>query len=249
MQDKSFKNYYWNGLSSSSTSTSITLLLSIPTLLSLLLDDAVDVDVVVVVDVLVDENGSVGTSPPPPEKMSKMLPPIGELRSSMLFLPETLLISVLPSLACKDAPQLKQIDGAGGASSTPLALDLFFMTVTGAPQFGQSPWIVFKDCHTLKLTVATSGRAIANTKNELNIPKTSPPKGEMKNPTTNNSENAPLAISAISFLPPPPPPPPDGGRLYMDRLVVDDDDDDDGFRISCTACKIFLGFDEEKGRF
>lgn len=97
---------------------------------------------------------------------------------------------------------------------------LFFITVAGAPQFGHSPFTVFKEVQIWKPTVATRGRRNANTKNELKIPRTNPPRGETKNPTTNKSVTAPFAISAISFLPPSPPPL--GGRLYMDKLVGDD---------------------------
>mmetsp|Transcript_1007 Transcript_1007/g.2326 ORF Transcript_1007/g.2326 Transcript_1007/m.2326 type:complete len:208 (+) Transcript_1007:1289-1912(+) len=162
--------------------------------------------------------------------ISKKLPPppIDEFRSSMLVLPETLLIPVLSSLACNAAPQLKHMDSVGMASSTtlvPPAPPLFFITVAGAPQFGHIPFTVYSFDHTWKPTVARIGREIASTKNELNIPKTNPPSGETKNPTVRRSVPTLLAISAMSFLSPPPPFP--GGRLYIDRLVlvfvVDDD--------------------------
>ena len=158
-------------------------------------------------------------SPPIPDKISKRLvpPAPSEERSSMLVRPETLLISVFSLFDCNTAPQLKQIDCCGIAVSTSLLLLLFcFSTVAGASQFGQAPEIVLTFCHTWNQTVATRGRTNIKTKNEFNRPNTSPPNGEIKNPTIRAIENAPFAIFAISSFPPPPP---DGGRLYIDRRI------------------------------
>lgn len=177
-------------------------------------------DAVVVVVVVVSSTQLVGSLKPPENKSNRLAPPpMGEFISSMLLLPVTLLMEVLSSFACKTAPQLKQRDWAGRSPSTRFPLLLFFITVAGAPQFGHSPFTVFKEVQIWKPTVATRGRRNANTKNELKIPRTNPPRGETKNPITNNNVTAPFAISAISLLPPPPPPL--GGRLYMDKLVGD----------------------------
>lgn len=75
--------------------------------------------------------------------------------------------------------------------------------------------MVLKDNHALKPAKAMSGPTNRSTRNELNIPRNNPPIGEAKKATTSANERAPLAISAMSFLPPPPP----GGRLYMYKLL------------------------------
>jgi len=116
-----------------------------------------------------------------------------KLSSIAELLPEANWMLVWSEEASIATPQFRHNDG------TPIEFFSPFKTWQGAPQFGQGPLIVLKNCQALKATYAPTGSRRARRKSEFVTAKNIDPSGEIKNTVSPTIVATPRRIWSMSF--------------------------------------------------